>query len=64
MQTIVRGDHQPKGVSGQQTVDFYFLLLIHAVAADEPRVALEAELGDGQVDRGGAESRHAQAQAG
>ncbi len=38
--------------------------MIHAVAADEPRVALEAELGDGQVDRGGAESRHAQAQAG
>ena len=40
------------------------VLFTHPVAADEPGLPLEAELGDGEVDRGGAEGGHAQAQAG
>ena len=38
--------------------------MIHPVPADEPGLPLEAELRDGEVDRGGREGGHPQAQAG
>ena len=39
-------------------------VMIHPVTADEPRLPLEAELRDGEVDSGGREGGHPQAQAG